>query len=968
MATHDIDKLVDGNGDEFNFRDSTKEAVANKVTSVRATSSATDTNYPSEKAVASAIEALDVASVGGSGKYISAISEADGKISATATTMDTTPTANSTKAVTSGGVKSALDDKNWFKNKGPSYLQNSNAYYQCISAATVDFSGLVKLYDVTEFFDGTIVYQNERSVFFGDVSLIRDGGSAGCKYARVCAMIGYSNNDSNIILQSDDDNAYPLLVKEDFDRLTPPSEIGAYVISNGTATLDTSVTRSRYFTVDCSSYSRMFINAGFYNPSGYGLGSIKAYIFVNDSNAVLGNADGTNFDGYVDVPSGATKLYLHTNNSYSQVSVGPTTNSPRYFLAMRYVTGWPAGTIEYFGRFYTRTTDSASYSARPLLLTYVQNLAPTGNTYIPSGYVVVKSAKYTTHSAVSDKLATARKLKTNLARTADSTFDGSADQTNIPVTGTLPIANGGTGATTAIGAEYNILNQVADDSPAGLDDDRKIALCNQTKSASNGVFRWTKLSYFWTYFKDKISSVLGLSESNGVKTFTGNAATATTATTAAGYTNDGAIATALSSKVDKKTDMGLSSNDFTDTYKSNVDSNTNARHTHSNKSVLDGISSTDVSNWNAAEPNVQSDWNQSTTTADDYIKNKPQNLVQDASYVHTDNNYTTAEKNKLADIDNSHIKGSFTGTQTDDIRVMANSSNETLVSAGDGTNAASIHFRPLGSTKTSNQAILRADGSISLKNGMGVFGSISRRGGTTGEKVIVFRFANSDDHFHSSIRVNYAYNDQPFEILLAVNHRSSTLNNCSAKVTSTNSISTHVPQVRYYVGDDYCYVFLLWNRSSNTNNYRLNYAYSGDNSGTFSVLTTESEAQGSTSANVTFVPQSTANVDGSGWSGIGSGTKPVYVNSSGVVTESSSTVGGGDTPVYMNNGQIIQCAADVGSAEKPVYMYGGKITASNASKGSSTTPIYMDNGTIKACGFKIVIGSIGTDANTLYFY
>ena len=61
--------------------------------------------------ITSAIQALDVSSVGGDGKYISAISETDGKISATATTMDTTPTASSTKAVTSGGIKTALDGK-----------------------------------------------------------------------------------------------------------------------------------------------------------------------------------------------------------------------------------------------------------------------------------------------------------------------------------------------------------------------------------------------------------------------------------------------------------------------------------------------------------------------------------------------------------------------------------------------------------------------------------------------------------------------------------------------------------------------------------------------------------------------------------------------------------------------------------------------------------------------------------------
>ena len=67
-------------------------------------------------AITNAINALDVASVGGSGKYISAISEADGKISATETTMDTAPTQNSTKAVTSGGVKTAIDNEATARN------------------------------------------------------------------------------------------------------------------------------------------------------------------------------------------------------------------------------------------------------------------------------------------------------------------------------------------------------------------------------------------------------------------------------------------------------------------------------------------------------------------------------------------------------------------------------------------------------------------------------------------------------------------------------------------------------------------------------------------------------------------------------------------------------------------------------------------------------------------------------------
>lgn len=47
---------------------------------------------------------------------------------------------------------------------------------------------------------------------------------------------------------------------------------------------------------------------------------------------------------------------------------------------------------------------------------------------------------------------------------------------------------------------------------------------------------------------------------------------------------------------------------------------------------------------------VQPDWNQTNETAIDYIKNKPSNLVQDTSYVHTDNNFTSILKNKLDNI------------------------------------------------------------------------------------------------------------------------------------------------------------------------------------------------------------------------------------------------------------------------------------------------------------------------------
>ena len=71
---------------------------------VKSTYSSAGTDPVNGTAVAAALGTLDVESVGGAGKYISAISETDGKISATAGTMDSTPTTNSTNPITSGGV------------------------------------------------------------------------------------------------------------------------------------------------------------------------------------------------------------------------------------------------------------------------------------------------------------------------------------------------------------------------------------------------------------------------------------------------------------------------------------------------------------------------------------------------------------------------------------------------------------------------------------------------------------------------------------------------------------------------------------------------------------------------------------------------------------------------------------------------------------------------------------------------
>lgn len=83
-------------------------ATALQQSDVSSTYSASGTSPVNGTAVNAAIGTLDVSSVGGSGQYISAISETDGIIAATAETMDTVPTSGSTKAVTSGGIQAPL--------------------------------------------------------------------------------------------------------------------------------------------------------------------------------------------------------------------------------------------------------------------------------------------------------------------------------------------------------------------------------------------------------------------------------------------------------------------------------------------------------------------------------------------------------------------------------------------------------------------------------------------------------------------------------------------------------------------------------------------------------------------------------------------------------------------------------------------------------------------------------------------
>ena len=109
-------------------------------------------------------------------------------------------------------------------------------------------------------------------------------------------------------------------------------------------------------------------------------------------------------------------------------------------------------------------------------------------------------------------------------------IDKKVDKDLSNVTGVLPISKGGTEATTKKEAEYNLFGSINISNEA-YTDNTSFTCIKSVRSNTVGVFIGKRASGLWTYIKDKISSVLGLTSSS----YDGKAATAGTADTAKGW-------------------------------------------------------------------------------------------------------------------------------------------------------------------------------------------------------------------------------------------------------------------------------------------------------------------------------------------------------------------------------------------------------------------------------------------------
>ena len=81
------------------------------------------------------------------------------------------------------------------------------------------------------------------------------------------------------------------------------------------------------------------------------------------------------------------------------------------------------------------------------------------------------------------------------------------------------------------------------------------------------------------------------------------------------------LSDALAGKVDKETGKGLTDINYSADEQAKVTASYEAKHTHQNKAVLDGITTARVEAWDAAEVNVNADWE--SGSGDSQILNKP---------------------------------------------------------------------------------------------------------------------------------------------------------------------------------------------------------------------------------------------------------------------------------------------------------------------------------------------------------
>lgn len=156
---------------------------------------------------------------------------------------------------------------------------------------------------------------------------------------------------------------------------------------------------------------------------------IKKFLKTIDG-SINGNSNSTDYINQHVISANVDLNTLTTNGNYLSTATSKTT------------TNKPAGTSEQYTLASIGNVQFFNDMANDKL--YLRNKI-TATTFTTWKQVAQLTDFGITNAMSATKLQTPRKLKVNLASTADQTFDGSADQVGIGVDGILPVKNGGSG-------------------------------------------------------------------------------------------------------------------------------------------------------------------------------------------------------------------------------------------------------------------------------------------------------------------------------------------------------------------------------------------------------------------------------------------------------------------------------------------------------------------------------------------
>ena len=147
----------------------------------------------------------------------------------------------------------------------------------------------------------------------------------------------------------------------------------------------------------------------------------------------------------------------------------------------------------------------------------VNNVLPTnGNVALTGENIPVSSTDPTLLSAplTTDRYADSS-VTTNKLANGSVTTEKIADNavTNAKIKEPISVANGGTGATTAKGAQKSLLSDIQTET-AAIDDTSEFVMKYETPTDTKGAVFKRSATLVWNYIKSKISSVLGLTKDN----------------------------------------------------------------------------------------------------------------------------------------------------------------------------------------------------------------------------------------------------------------------------------------------------------------------------------------------------------------------------------------------------------------------------------------------------------------------